>query len=126
DHPDGVSTLEILRINHMRWQIEDCFRDMKTEFKSRPVYLSKENRIKAHFLLCFLSLILLKYLEKVLIDSGFKDFSTEQLLACLRSLNMFTLRVSVISQLFLFPRFSIIYNPYFLFLSMLKSSPNAL
>ena len=92
DHPDGVSTLEILRINHMRWQIEDCFRDMKTEFKSRPVYLSKENRIKAHFLLCSLSLILLKYLEKVLIDSGYKDFSTEQLLACLRSLNIVHLK----------------------------------
>ena len=92
DHPDGVNTLEILRINHMRWQIEDCFRDMKTEFKSRPVYLSKENRIKAHFLLCSLSLILLKYLEKVLIDSGLKDFTTEQLLTCLRSLNMVHLK----------------------------------
>ena len=76
----------------MRWQIEDCFRDMKTEFKSRPVYLSKENRIKAHCLLCSLSLILLKYLEKVLIDSGFKDFTTEQLLACLRSMNMVHLK----------------------------------
>ena len=92
DYPDGVNTLEILRINHMRWQIEDCFRDMKTEFKSRPVYLSKENRIKAHFLLCSLSLILLKYLEKVLIDSGLKDFTTEQLLTCLRSLNMVHLK----------------------------------
>lgn len=92
DHPDGVNTLEILRINHMRWQIEDCFRDMKTEFKSRPVYLSKENRIKAHFLLCSLSLILLKYLEKALLDTDFKDFTTEQLLSCLRSFNMVHLK----------------------------------
>ena len=92
DNPNGTSALEILHINHMRWQIEDCFRDMKTEFKSRPVYLSKENRIQAHFLLCSLSLILLKYLEKALRDSGFTDFTTEQLLSQLRSMNVLHLQ----------------------------------
>ena len=85
----GTATSEeILRINHMRWQIERCFRDMKTEFKSRPVYLSKENRIKAHFLLCSLSLILYKYLEKALRDASFTDFTTERLLTDLRSLTL--------------------------------------
>ena len=87
-HPDGTDALEILRINHMRWQIEDCFRELKTEFKSRPVYLSRENRIKAHFLLCSLSLILLKYLEKSLTDHGFTDFSTEKLLNQLRDMEL--------------------------------------
>ncbi len=88
DDPNGTDALEILRINHMRWQIEDCFRELKTEFKSRPVYLSRENRIKAHFLLCSLSLILLKYLEKALTDHGFTDFSTEKLLDQLRDLEL--------------------------------------
>ena len=88
DHPDGTDALEILRINHMRWQIEDCFRELKTEFKSRPVYLSRENRIKAHFLLCSLSLILLKYLEKSMTDHGFKDFTTEKLLDQLRDMEL--------------------------------------
>ena len=88
DHPDGTDALEILRINHMRWQIEDCFRELKTEFKSRPVYLSRENRIKAHFLLCSLSLILLKYLEKSLTDHGFTDFSAEKLLNQLRDMEL--------------------------------------
>jgi hypothetical protein len=37
---------------------------MKTDFKSRPVYLSKDNRIKAHFIVCFISLIIFRYLEK--------------------------------------------------------------
>ena len=92
DNPDGTTALEILHINHMRWQIEDCFRDMKTEFKSRPVYLSRENRIQAHFLLCSLSLILLKYLEKALRDSGFNDFTTEQLLSQLRNMNVLHLQ----------------------------------
>ena len=88
NNPDGTDAMEILRINHMRWQIEDCFREMKTEFKSRPVYLSKENRIKAHFLLCSLSLILLKYLEKALKDHRFTKFSTEKLLNQLRDMEL--------------------------------------
>ena len=93
DDPNGTDALEILRINHMRWQIEDCFRELKTEFKSRPVYLSRENRIKAHFLLCSLSLILLKYLEKTLTDHGFTDFSTEKLLNQLRDMELVHFKV---------------------------------
>ena len=92
EHPDGTTADEILRINHMRWQIEDCFRDMKSEFKSRPVYLSRENRIKAHFLLCCLSLILLKYLEKTLRDAKYTDFTTEMLLNQLKEVSMIHLK----------------------------------
>ncbi len=87
-HPEGKTTLDILRINHMRWQIEDCFRDLKSHFKSRPVYLSNENRIKAHFLLCCLSLILFRYLEKAVHDASSEPFSSEQLLSHLRDLEM--------------------------------------
>ena len=92
DHPDGTSVAEILQTNRMRWQIESCFRELKSEFKARPVYLSRENRIRAHFLLCFLSLILLKYLEKKLRDYGFLDFTTDSLLSQLRNLQMLHLK----------------------------------
>lgn len=54
----------IAKINHRRWEIEESFRIMKTEFKARPVYLSRDDRIKAHFTTCFLSLTLFRYLEK--------------------------------------------------------------
>lgn len=54
----------IIEINQKRWKIEECFRIMKTEFKARPVYLSREDRIKAHFLTCYLSLIVYRLLEK--------------------------------------------------------------
>lgn len=57
---------EIIKINKRRWEIEESFRIMKSEFKSRPVYLSREDRIKAHFLTCFLSLVIFRYLEKKL------------------------------------------------------------
>lgn len=56
----------IVQVNQRRWEIEECFRIMKSEFNSRPVYLSREDRIKAHFMTCFLSLILYRYLEKEL------------------------------------------------------------
>jgi transposase len=58
------SATEIIKINKRRWEIEESFRIMKTDFKSRPVYLSKDNRIKAHFVMCFISLIIFRYLEK--------------------------------------------------------------
>ena len=53
----------ILEINKQRWQIEDAFRTLKTEFKARPVYLQRDDRILAHFMTCFLALLLLKILK---------------------------------------------------------------
>ena len=44
---------DILKVSEGRWQIEDCFRTMKTDFEARPVYLNRQDRIKAHFLTCF-------------------------------------------------------------------------
>ena len=61
---------EIIKTNRKRWEIEECFRIMKSEFKARPVYLTRDDRIEAHFTTCFLSLVLYRYLEKRL-DSQF-------------------------------------------------------
>lgn len=60
------SVEEIIKANHRRWEIEESFRIMKSEFQARPVFHSKEESIKAHFLICFLSLTLYRYLEKKL------------------------------------------------------------
>lgn len=54
---------QIISINRNRWEIEQSFRIMKSEFKARPVYLSREGRIKAHFMICFLALLILRILE---------------------------------------------------------------
>lgn len=59
---DDVS--DILKVSEGRWQIEECFRIMKTDFSTRPIYLQEENRIKAHFLICFLALLSYRLLEK--------------------------------------------------------------
>ena len=57
---------DILKVSEGRWEIEECFRIMKTDFEARPVYLQDEIRIRAHFLICFLSLVIYRYLEKSL------------------------------------------------------------
>jgi transposase len=54
----------IIKINHRRWEIEDCFRIMKSELKARPVYLKRDDRIEAHFATCFISLLIYRLLEK--------------------------------------------------------------
>ena len=78
---DDVS--DILKVSEGRWEIEKCFRIMKTDFEARPVYLQNENRIKAHFLTCFLSLILYRYLEHKL--GG--DYTCEEILNTLKKIN---------------------------------------
>ena len=74
---------DILKVSEGRWQIEECFRIMKTDFSARPVYLQDENRIKAHFLICFLALIIYRYLEKNL-DS---KYTCEEILDTLKTMN---------------------------------------
>lgn len=74
---------EIIEINRKRWEIEECFRIMKSEFKARPVYLTRDDRISAHFTTCFLSLVLFRYLEKRLNQ----DFTCPEIVNCLRGMN---------------------------------------
>ena len=61
---DKYPVSRINEISHGRWEIEECFRIMKSEFQARPVYLQKDNRIKAHFMTCFIALLILRILEK--------------------------------------------------------------
>ena len=73
---------DILKVSERRWQIEDCFRTMKTDFEARPVYLNREDRIKAHFLTCFLALLHFRLLNRSLKGT----YTTEQLLRTLKDI----------------------------------------
>lgn len=75
---------EILRINKQRWEIEENFRIMKTDFEARPVYVRRDDRIKAHFLICFISLLIYRLLENKLN----KKYTCEEILSTLRNMNM--------------------------------------
>lgn len=75
---------EIIRINKQRWEIEENFRIMKTEFEARPVYVRRDDRIKAHFMTCYISLLLYRLLEKKLGNT----YTANQILGTLRSMQM--------------------------------------
>lgn len=75
---------QIIAINKRRWQIEECFRIMKTDFEARPVYLQREDRIRAHFLICFLSLLVYRLLEKKLDNK----YTIEKTLTTLKEMNL--------------------------------------
>lgn len=81
---------EIVKINHNRWKIEESFRIMKTEFKSRPVYVQKEGHIKAHFLTCFLALLIYRILEQKLNSNG-QHFTAREIIDTLRNMNVINL-----------------------------------
>ena len=75
---------EIIKINKQRWEIEENFRIMKTEFEARPVYVRRDDRIKAHFMTCYISLLLYRLLEKKIGNA----YTANQILGTLRSMQM--------------------------------------
>lgn len=75
---------EIININKQHWEIEENFRIMKSEFEARPVFVRREDRIKAHFLTCFISLLAYRLLEKKLGE----EFTCSQILETLRNMNV--------------------------------------
>ena len=76
---------EIIKINQRRWEIEECFRIMKSEFKARPVYLQRDDRITAHFTTCFLSLVLYRFLEKRLEE----QYTCSEIIETIRNMNLY-------------------------------------
>ena len=75
---------DIAKINHDRWEIEESFRIMKSEFEARPVYLQRDDRIEAHFLTCFIALMIYRILEKKLGDK----YTCEEIIRTLREMDM--------------------------------------
>jgi len=78
----------IIKVNQKRWEIEECFRIMKTEFKARPVYLQRDDRIEAHFTTCFISLMIFRLLEKKLEEK----FTCSEIISGLKGMNFFEIK----------------------------------
>ena len=74
---------DIIKINKNRWEIEESFRILKTDFKARPVYLKRDDRIKAHFTVCFLSLLIFRILEKKLKEG----YTSREIITTLKQMN---------------------------------------
>lgn len=79
---------EIIKVNKRRWEIEECFRIMKSEFKARPVYLSRDDRVEAHFTTCFIALIIYRLLEKKLGEK----YTCHEILTKLREMDFYQIK----------------------------------
>ena len=77
-------TKTVIKVMKGRWEIEESFRIMKEEFDSDNAYLSKENRIKAHFLTCYLALFIYRYLEHKLDDK----YTVYEIIECIRDMEV--------------------------------------
>lgn len=83
---DDVS--KIIKVNHRRWEIEECFRIMKSEFKARPVFLKKDDRIEAHFITCFISLIIYRLFEKKLNE----EYTCHEIISGLKKMEFYEVK----------------------------------
>ena len=75
---------DIIRVNHQRCQIEECFRIIKTGFEARSAYVSLKEHIEAHFLTCYLALVIYRYMEKKL---G-RYFTCNQIISTLQDMSV--------------------------------------
>lgn len=80
----GGNIEEIIKINKQCWEIEEKFRIMKTEFEAKSVYVRRDDRVKAHFMICYISLLLYRLLEKKIGN----NYTTEQIIETLRPMKM--------------------------------------
>ena len=78
-----ASVEDILQVSKGRWEIEESFRIMKSEFKARPVYLHRDERIKAHFIICYLSLLIYRILEKEKLQD---KYTTQEIINTLKDM----------------------------------------
>lgn len=75
---------EIIEMNSERWESEDSFRVVKTDFKGRPAFVWTDNHIKAHFITCFIALLIFRILESQL---GYR-YTSSQIISTLRQMTL--------------------------------------
>ncbi|HSW62732.1 MAG TPA: IS1634 family transposase, partial [Dissulfurispiraceae bacterium] len=77
-----MSDAEIIDTYRGLWEIEETFRVTKGTLETRPVYVSREDRIGAHFLTCFIALVILRLMQK----KTKRRYSTERIIECLNKI----------------------------------------
>ena len=75
---------EVREIYGSLWKIEDSFRVLKTNLEARPIFVWSEKRIRAHFLICYLALVIERYHEKLLKDNNV-NLSTAKIQEAIRN-----------------------------------------
>ena len=90
---------DIIQVNSYRYKIEDCFRIMKTNFHSRPIYHRTREHIIAHFLICYTSLLIYRLLE-VKLDRNKTHFTTTQIIDTIKNLNVIELNDLILKPIY--------------------------
>ena len=90
-----MSVSDIIQVNKGRWEIEESFMLMKSEFRSRPVFVRNEDRIKAHFTTCFIALLIFRILEKKVNDISSELMTAQKIIDTLRKMNITKLRADL-------------------------------
>lgn len=78
-----LSAQRVIEIYRGLSDIEDNFKVTKSNLDIRPVYVSREDRINAHVLTCFISLVILRLIQK---KTGYM-FTPEQITTCLKNIS---------------------------------------
>ena len=82
------SAQDIIEVNSQRWKIEDCFRVLKTNFDTRPVYHRLDPRIVAHFMICYTALLIYRLLEVKLKEKGY-NYTINEIISSLKNIEVF-------------------------------------
>jgi len=77
----SMSAVDIYAAYHNLWRIEESFRIMKSQLDARPVYLQKEDTITGHFLICYLSVVLMRLLQIYVLEDR---YGTEEIFDFIR------------------------------------------
>lgn len=80
----GYDAARIREVYHGLWRIEESFRIMKSDFDARPIYLNKREHIRAHFLICFMALVMIRLIQHAM---GEERLSAERIAEALREAN---------------------------------------
>jgi transposase len=78
-----MSDQEIIDTYRGLWEIEETFKITKSTLETRPVYVSREDRINAHFLTCFIALVILRLLQK----KTNRQYSAARIIECLNKIS---------------------------------------
>ncbi len=68
-----MDAVDIYNTYHNLWRIEESFRIMKTDLDARPVYVQKEDTIKGHFLICYLTVLLGRILQFKILENKYSS-----------------------------------------------------
>lgn len=75
----------ILQVNRNRWEIEECFEIMKSELETRPIYVSRQEAIEGHLLICFTALLVYRIIEQLV---GAEEFTCLEIFETLRRMDI--------------------------------------